>query len=111
MNHYLEPAKVMAVLADNGLFMPVVVHNDRVYFQPVQGDINFLVKTAFFTRVSEKELNSLKYPADIPPTLAAMAAQDAQPLFQALSEPVLELKNTTKFYQLPQKITKHAIFV
>ncbi|MDR0621857.1 MAG: hypothetical protein LBJ61_08280, partial [Deltaproteobacteria bacterium] len=87
MNHYMRPAIVMDRLIDAGLGMPVVVYDDKVYFQPVQGDINFLVKTAYFTRAQDKELNSLKYPSDIPAALAAMAVQDKNPRFEALAYP------------------------
>jgi hypothetical protein len=90
MNHYLNPAKVMAGIREKGLGMPVVVHDDRLYFQPVQGDINFLVKTAYFTRAHDKELNSLKYPSDIPSALTAMAAQDASPHFARLANLALK---------------------
>jgi hypothetical protein len=61
--------------------MPVGVFGGRVYFQPVQGDANFLLPTAFFTRRQARPLNSLKTPDDIPAALAAMRAQDAQPGF------------------------------
>lgn len=27
--------------------MPIAIQNGAIYFQPVQGDINFLVKTEF----------------------------------------------------------------
>jgi hypothetical protein len=91
INHYLNPSKVMAELADKGLFMPIVVHDDRVYFQPVQGDINFLVKTAYFTHSQEKELNPLKNLSDISAALVAMEAQDKQPGFANLAEPALGL--------------------
>jgi hypothetical protein len=89
MNHYLNPAKVMTQLKENGLAMPVTVHDDRLYFTPVQGDLNFLVKTAFFTRRQGNQLNSLKYPADIPSALSAMAVQDQNPRFHELSTKAL----------------------
>jgi hypothetical protein len=91
MNHYLNPAKAMAAVMENGLGMPVVVHDNRVYFQPVQGDINFLTRTAFFTNGQDTELNSLKYPSDISAALSAMAYQDSQPKFASLCEQALGL--------------------
>jgi hypothetical protein len=91
MNHYLNPAAALAALSREGLFMPVAVRRDRVYFQPVQGDVNFLVKTAFFTRGRTKPINSLKCPSDVPAALSAMAAQDARPEFLRLAEPVIGL--------------------
>ncbi|MDR1309361.1 MAG: hypothetical protein LBL95_05630 [Deltaproteobacteria bacterium] len=91
MNHFLNPAKAMAELADKGLFMPVAVFDRWVYFQPVQGDLNFLVKTAFFTRGRAREINSLKTQADIPAALRAMEAQDARPGFAALASKAIGL--------------------
>jgi hypothetical protein len=83
-NHYPNPSFVFGRLAEKGLFMPVAVADDKVYFQPCQGDLNFLVQTAFVARRSAKALNSLKTPADIPSALQAMSAQDEQPGFLTL---------------------------
>ncbi|MDR2443753.1 MAG: hypothetical protein LBE31_09585 [Deltaproteobacteria bacterium] len=85
-NHYPRPAKVLGSLREKGLFMPVKVIDDRLYFQPVQGDLNFLTRTAFFTRRASATINSLKAPVDIPAALAAMKAQDSQKGFRELSE-------------------------
>jgi hypothetical protein len=89
INHYLNPALVMAKLRENGLETPVAVRGDWVYFQPIQGDINFLVPTAFFTRAQDKELNSLKTISDIPAALTAMAVQDTKPGFRELAASAL----------------------
>ncbi|MDR2387534.1 MAG: hypothetical protein LBE80_08135 [Deltaproteobacteria bacterium] len=89
MNHYLNPVQVLTQLQESGLPMPVTVQDDRLYFTPVQGDLNFLVKTAFFTRHQDKQLNSLKYPSDIPSALSAMALQDQNPRFMALVDKAL----------------------
>jgi hypothetical protein len=75
-NHYPHPERVFSRLARQGLFLPAVVYDDRLYFQPVQGDLNFLVPTAFFTRRTAKAINSLKSAADIPSALLAMKKQD-----------------------------------
>jgi hypothetical protein len=85
-NHYPRPARVLGSLRESGLFMPVKVMDDRVHFQPVQGDLNFLARTAFFTRRQPRPLNALKSAADIPAALAAMRGQDAQPGFRELAE-------------------------
>jgi hypothetical protein len=81
-NHYPNPSQVFNRLKENGLFWPPVIYHDRVYFQPVQGDLNFLTKTAFFTRPNVKSINSLKSPANIPAALSALKAQDQLPGLQ-----------------------------
>ena len=83
-NHYPNPARVFQKLHQEGLFMPVVVKDGGLYFQTVQGDLNFLVKTAFITRRAPVALRSWKSAEDTPAALAAMARQDAQPGFAAL---------------------------
>ncbi|MDR1296295.1 MAG: hypothetical protein LBO05_02750 [Deltaproteobacteria bacterium] len=84
-NHYPRPAVVMRRLQEEGLFMPVTVSENKVYFCPVQGDLNFLVKTAFFTRGETIQINSLKTQGDVRAALKAMAAQDASPDFRSLA--------------------------
>ncbi|MDR3038785.1 MAG: hypothetical protein LBV21_05815 [Candidatus Adiutrix sp.] len=80
-NHYPHPAGIFSRLAEEGLFMPVTVKEEGLYFQPVLGDLNFLAPTAFFTRRRPTPLSSWKSPADTPAALAALARQDAQPGF------------------------------
>jgi hypothetical protein len=80
-NHYLDPARTVERIREEGLFMPVSVKDGRLYFQPVQGDISFWAKTFFFTRKMASPINSLKSRQDIPSALAAMRLQDAQPGF------------------------------
>jgi hypothetical protein len=81
-NHYPKPALAFGRLREEGLFLPAAVHEGRVYFQPVQGDLNFLVPTAFFSRQKGKAINSLKSLGDAPAALAAMRAQDREPGFR-----------------------------
>ncbi|MDR0355462.1 MAG: hypothetical protein LBJ64_06960 [Deltaproteobacteria bacterium] len=85
INHFPRPKNAMTRLKENGLFMNAAVFDDKVYFLPVQGDINFLVKTAYFIRSDARQLNSLKTAADIPAALEAMEIQDGQPGFQELA--------------------------
>ncbi len=80
-NHYPNPARVFRKLHREGLFMPAAVKDDALYFQPVQGDLNFLVETAFIARRVPAALSSWKSPEDTPAALAAMARQDTQPGF------------------------------
>jgi hypothetical protein len=80
-NHYLDPASIVGRIRDEGLFMPVAVKDGRVYFQPVQGDINFWARTFFFSRRKASPINSLKSRLDIPSAIEAVRLQDAQPGF------------------------------
>jgi hypothetical protein len=81
-NHYTNPAISYRELKKNGLPMPIVVKNDRLYFQPVQGDINFLVRTAFVQRERLKPIRAWKSASNTPEAINAMAAQDRQPGFR-----------------------------
>ncbi|MDR2459657.1 MAG: hypothetical protein LBE38_02565 [Deltaproteobacteria bacterium] len=80
-NHYLDPAAVLKTINKKGLYMPPVVKDGYIYFQPVQGDVNFITKTLFFTRKNAKPINSLKSELDILSALEAMERQDKQPGF------------------------------
>jgi hypothetical protein len=82
-NHYPRPAVVFERLNAEGLFMPALVSEGFLYFQPVQGDLNFLTPTAYFIRPGAKGINSLKSLADAPAALASMWAQDQDPKFLA----------------------------
>ena len=83
-NHYPRPFESWRSLKDQGLPMPVAVKEGFLYFQPIQGDINFLVTTAFFRRQEMLPIKSLKSPAALPLTINRMAAQDRQPGFREL---------------------------
>jgi hypothetical protein len=89
-NHYLEPAKIFEKIKEEGLYMPLAVKDGFLYFQPVQGDVNFLTKTAFFTRKNAKPLNSLKSHLDILSAVKAMELQDKQPGFIKFVEHLLD---------------------
>jgi len=47
----------------------------------VQGDLNFLVKTAFVRRAELKPISAWKSGANTPAALAAMARQEKRPGF------------------------------
>ena len=81
-NHYPQPALAFKKLHEEGLFMPVAVKDGALYFQPVQGDMNFLVKTAFIGRRVPAPIHSWKSGLDTPAALRAMAEQDSQPGFR-----------------------------
>jgi hypothetical protein len=81
-NHYLKPAQIFSDIREKGLFMPVHVKSGHLYFQPVQGDINFWADTAFFARREARPINGLKSAEDVPFALEAMSRQDRQKGFR-----------------------------
>jgi len=81
-NHYPRPFESWRRVRDEGLPLPVAVKEGFLYYQPVQGDINFLVPTAFFRRQEMKPIKNLKNPAALPLAVNRMAAQDRQPGFR-----------------------------
>lgn len=81
-NHYPKPALAFGKLAEEGLFMPLMATDEGLYFQPVQGDLNFLVKTAMISRRNPTLLKSWKTADDTPAAIQAMAEQDSQPGFK-----------------------------
>lgn len=89
-NHYPAPGRVFRKLHLTGLFMPVAVKDGGLYFQPVQGDLNFLTPTAFISRRRSSPLKSWKTPDDTPAALEAMARQDGQLGFADFAAGVLD---------------------
>ncbi|MHB8068052.1 MAG: hypothetical protein ACYDIC_09140 [Desulfobaccales bacterium] len=81
-NHYPRPFESWRRVRDVGLPLPVAVKEGFLYYQPVQGDINFLVPTAFFRRREMPPIRNLKTPAALPLAINRMAAQDRQPGFR-----------------------------
>jgi hypothetical protein len=81
-NHYPSPWVCWHRLGEEGLPMPIAVKDGFLYFKPVQGDINFLVKTAFFRRQEMRPIRNLKSPASLPLAINRMYAQDGQPGFK-----------------------------
>lgn len=88
-NHFPNPEECWLKLKTNGLPMPIVIKNNALYFQPVQGDISSLVDTAFVQRRILKPIHSWKSAATTPPTINAMGRQDNQPDFKAYIEKIL----------------------
>ena len=81
-NHYPRPWVSWGRVGELGLPLPIVVRDGFLYFQPVQGDINFLVDTAFFRRLEMRPIRNLKSPASLPLAVNRMFAQDRQPGFR-----------------------------
>jgi len=85
-NHYPSPWVCWGRIKEQGLPMPIAVKEGFLYFQPVQGDINFLVKTAFFRRQEMRPIRNLKSPAALPLAINRMYAQDCQPGFKEFAQ-------------------------
>ncbi len=88
-NHYPRPLAAFEALAE-GLPMPIAVKGDYIYFQPVQGDLNFALPTAFVRRKELKPISNWKSAATTPAAIKAMAEQDRQPGFKDFCQDVLK---------------------
>lgn len=89
-NHYPQPLQSWRRVGEAGLPMPVAVKEGFLYFQPVQGDINFLVNTAFFRRQELKPIRNLKNQKNLPLAINCLAAQDRQPGFSEFARRLWE---------------------
>jgi hypothetical protein len=83
INHYPRPAESWSIVKQQGLHMPITVKDGYIYYQPVQGDINFLVQTSFFSRKIKRPIKALKSPCNLPLAIHQMNRQDHQSGFQA----------------------------
>ncbi|MBU0995316.1 MAG: hypothetical protein KJ737_22700 [Proteobacteria bacterium] len=88
-NHYPRPYDSWSVVKIFGLNMPVSVKNGYLYFQPVQGDMNFLVNTEFYRRKNIKPIRAWKSIANTPLAIRYMRKQDQQDGFRDYAESVL----------------------
>jgi hypothetical protein len=86
-NHYPNPAACYRILKKRGLPICFEVksafnqsgdHQEYIYACPVQGDTNFLVKTAYVMRKNLKSIYSWKSPATTPLAIKAMFEQERQ---------------------------------
>lgn len=87
-NHYTRPYDMWNALRERGLPMPISVKEGLLYFQPVQGDINFLVNTAFVQREKVKPIKAWKSAVNTPATVNAMREQDNQPGFRGFTSDI-----------------------
>ncbi len=97
-NHYPNPAEAFRAVRDGKMHLHVDVKmsTDKdgnpkyyAYFCTPQGDINFLVKTAYIMRKKLKPISALKSPATMPPAVKACHAQDIQQGFKEFAEEML----------------------
>jgi len=85
-NHYPHPLESWKKLKEEGLNMPLCVKENYLYFEPVQGDINFIVKTEFMQRKVLTKILHWKSPGTIPLTLNYLKKQDELPGFLEFAE-------------------------
>jgi hypothetical protein len=85
-NHFPVPKDSWLALKKSGLPMPLTVKDEYLYFQPIQGDINFLVQTSFIQRSALKPIQSWKSAAGTPAAVKAMARQDTQAGFKEFAQ-------------------------
>lgn len=86
-NHYPNPVQAFQAVKKNGLPITFEIKStfdqsgnkkDYLYPCPVQGDINFLVKTAFVMRKNLKAIYNWKSPATTPLAIKAIFDQENQ---------------------------------
>jgi hypothetical protein len=82
VNYYPKPFVAWEMVKKYGLNMHITVKGDYIYFQPVIGDINFLVKTAIFTRKNATPIKAWKSAITTPLTINFMYKQDLQKGFK-----------------------------
>lgn len=92
VNHYPQPAEALSTANEQGLSMPLAVKDGRLYFQPVQGDLNFLLPTAFVRRKHLKPISAWKSGANTFAALEAMAKQEARKGFLTWASGLTGLK-------------------
>jgi hypothetical protein len=81
INHYPFPAQALGQARERGLAMPIAVKKGFLYYQPIQGDVNFLVPTSFWRRSEMKPIKAWKSEANTAAALEAMAGQENRPGF------------------------------
>jgi hypothetical protein len=90
-NHYPNPVKSYRVMKEHGLPLSFEIKNtfnqtgdvcEYIYACPVQGNTNFLVKTAYVMRKNLKPIYNWKSPATTPIAVKAMFEQDRQEGFK-----------------------------
>jgi len=86
-NHYINPSKAYKAMKKGSLPISFEVKNtfdqlgrkrDYIYACPAQGNVNFLVKTAYVMRKKLKPIYNWKSPATTPLAIKAIFEQDRQ---------------------------------
>lgn len=86
VNYYPNPYIAWEMVEKNGMKMHVVIKDGFLYFQPVIGDVNFLVKTAIFTRTEKTPIKAWKSAVTTPLAINCMHIQDNQNGFKEYAE-------------------------
>ena len=81
-NQYPIPKESWHQIREHGLKMHFAVKSGHLYYQPVQGDINFLVKMKLVSRRNIMPICSWKSPATTTLAIRHMKKQDEQPGFK-----------------------------
>jgi len=92
VNYYPKPFVAWEMVQKCGLNMHIAVKDDFIYFQPVIGDINFLVKTAIFTRKNVTPIKAWKSAITTPFTINFMHMQDLQKGFKEYALRFLKIR-------------------
>lgn len=92
INHYPQPSQALSTVHEQGLSMPLAVKEGYLYFQPVQGDLNFLLPTAYLRRKELRPIHSWKSGANTIAALEAMAQQEKRPGFLKWASELTGLK-------------------
>jgi hypothetical protein len=101
-NHYPNPSVAFKAVREGKMHLhtDVKMSVDKqgnpkyyIYFCTPQGDINFLVKTAYIMRKNLKPIANWKSPATTPPTVRACLMQDRQPGFKEFAEKTFGERN------------------
>ncbi|MCL5774487.1 MAG: hypothetical protein M1536_08970 [Firmicutes bacterium] len=99
-NHYPNPVIAFRAVKEGKMHLHIDVKHsvDRngnpknyIYFCTPQGDINFLVKTAYIMRKKVKQIANWKSPATTPAAVKACFKQDYQKGFKEFVEKILKL--------------------
>ena len=90
VNYYPKPYIAWEKVKEYGLNMHISVKDGFIYFQPVIGDINFLVKTAIFTRKNASPIKAWKSPVTTPLAISCMHMQDKQKGFRDYARSFLD---------------------
>ena len=88
-NYFPRPFDAWNRVKRFGIGMPVSVKKDHLYFQPVQGDMNFMLNTSFFQRENVTPIEAWKSISNTPIAIRAMLRQDRQDGFREYAESLI----------------------
>ncbi len=94
-NHYPNPVNSFRRMKKYGLELPFEVKKAKdgkkyIYPCPVQGNLNFIVKTAFVMRKEVKPISNWKSAATTPPAIKAFFEQENQAGFKEFADSIIK---------------------